>query len=364
MTPGPAVNGILSYVLLLCCSRYGSDLEVTAYCALSNHHHLVVTDRKGGADSKVSNFFRDLHGILGRSLNYLQHRSGVVWDPNTSFSDVEIHGAEAELAQWVYAAGQAVAAGLVERPEDWPGVAWLPEDIGRTLTARRPEVLFSTQVVEDPDAEDEELRLAQERLRRQLAEKSVKDKKRGRTRRRRKQLAKERQARVDLPAPKPKPRPKSGLPEVVSYTVPVPKFLRDAGMDVAEARAYLRAALDSYVAQIHAERRERGVGYVGREALLDRPPDLPPPGTRVAAEERATYARNPRLATRGLDKEEVNEIKGDLIRWHHDYREGVETLLRSPTPHRARFPEGAHRQAQVLRRVLIAYSAQAPPRAA
>ena len=60
------------------------------------------------------------------------------WDGG-SYDNVEIHGYDASIAQWVYVAGQAVAAGLVERPEDWPGVTWLPEDVGTTRKVHRPK---------------------------------------------------------------------------------------------------------------------------------------------------------------------------------------------------------------------------------
>ena len=111
LAPSPEVNEVLNYLLLRECQENQADLEVTAYCALSNHHHLLVTDLEGGADSKVSDFCRDLHATAAKSLNALQGCSGVVWDPGTSVSAVEIHGFEAEISQWVYVAGQAVAQG-------------------------------------------------------------------------------------------------------------------------------------------------------------------------------------------------------------------------------------------------------------
>jgi len=363
LAPSPEVNEVLNYLLLHECQKNAERVEVTAYCALSNHHHLLVTDLEGGADSKVSDLCRDLHATVAKSLNALHDRSGVVWDPGTSFSQVEVHGFEAEIRQWVYVAGQPVAAGLVARPEDWPGICWLPEDIGRTLTAKRPDVLFSTRVIEDDDFEDEALREAQERLRRQRERWSEQDTKRNRSRRRRRQLAKERERRAQPEPPPERPPSASGLPETVSYTVPVPKCLRGWG-DLDEVRAFLRAELDLYVHRIHEERAAQGLGFLGAEALRDQDPHTPPPGTPVAASSRATYQRIPRLSTYGLDKETVRELKDDLAKWQGDYEEALDFLLRSPKPHRARFPRGAHLRAQEQRRIRAAYRAQAPPRAA
>ena len=259
-----------------------------------------------------------------------------------------------------------MAAGLVERPEDWPGVCWLPEDVGRTLTAKRPEILFSTAVLDDDVPDDEALREARERLQRQRERWSQQDTKRGRSRGRRKQLAKERdrrhqQAATSAPLPG-APKPRSSLPETVSYTVPVPKCLR--GWEIEDVRAYLRAALDLYVHEIHERRAAEGKGFLGVEALLDQDPHTPPPETKIDTDSPATYQRRPYLATKGLDKGTVRQLKDDLAQWHQDYEEAVDLLLRSPTPHRARFPLGAHLRAQEQRRIRAAYRAQAPPRAA
>ena len=111
LAPSPALNEALNYLLLHACQQNAEHLEVTAYCALSNHHHLLVTDLHGGVDSRVSDFCRDLHATAAKTLNTLHACSGVVWDPGTSFSQVEVHGFEAEVRQWVYVAGQAVAQG-------------------------------------------------------------------------------------------------------------------------------------------------------------------------------------------------------------------------------------------------------------
>jgi len=111
LAPSPEVNEALNYLLLYNCQENAKHVEVTAYCALSNHHHLLVTDLEGGRDSKVSDFCRDLHATAAKTLNSIHDCSGVVWDPATSFSQVEVHGFEAEVHQWVYVAGQAVAQG-------------------------------------------------------------------------------------------------------------------------------------------------------------------------------------------------------------------------------------------------------------
>ncbi len=241
-------------------------------------------------------------------------------------------------------------------------MCWLPEDVGRTLTAKRPDVLFSTCVLDDEVPDDEALRQARERLQRKRERWSQQDTKRGRSRKRRQQLGKERERRGQAASSPPPPKPRSSLPETVSYKVPVPKCLR--GWEIEDVRAHLRAALNLYVHEIHELRAFQGLGFLGVEALRDQDPHTPPPKTKVATESPATYQRIPRFATKGLDKDTVRQLKDDLIQWHQDYEEAVDLLLRSPAPHRARFPVGAHLRAQEQRRIRAAYRAQAPPRAA
>ena len=66
-----------------------------------------------------------------------------------------------------------------------------------------------------------------------------------------------------------------------------------------------------------------------------------------------------KLRARG---DEVVSLKDGLIQFRADHREGVKEL-QGDTPHRARFPAGAHRRAQELKRILAAYRAKPPPAA-
>jgi REP element-mobilizing transposase RayT len=69
LRPSNAVNEILRYVLAVAVQRHGVLLH--AYCVLSNHLHVVVTDVKGNLPA----FQQYLDSLVARSINTLHgHR--------------------------------------------------------------------------------------------------------------------------------------------------------------------------------------------------------------------------------------------------------------------------------------------------
>ena len=358
LTPTPQATALISYSLILSASRHPTA-EVYAFCALSNHYHCALCDRCGGADSELPAFFRDLNQLIARGLNAQHARRGALWAPG-SYRNVEVHGQASRDDQLLYIWTQPVEAGLVEHPEEWPGVIWLPEDIGTTVTATRPDGAFfggprpteplpSALLRAEINAEQRQIRRATR----------PKRGKRGRTKRRQRQLDRERanrKAKSDAgpaaPAPAapaaPASKSRSTLPDQVSYTIPVPE-----GFESAEAaRIYFRRLLDARLAEIWAERAALGLGYLGRDALLAQDPFSQPPPSPP------DFERNPRVAC--LDsKEQRLALYDDLVAWRGDHASGVE-LLMLPAPWRARFPKGAHQRARQLRLLLAAYRA-APP---
>ena len=287
---------------------------------------------------------------MARALNAQLGRGGALWDGG-SYDNVEVHGYDATIAQWVYFAGQAVAAGLVERPEDWPGLTWLPEDIGTTKRVKRPDHAFfgttsKRNLTENPWV-DLRAEVSAEELRKRRVEN---DRKRGRTRKRREQLAKERDRR-DERASEPELVSTSTLPEWVEYEIPAPAGLQK--MHIKDARAILRQALDEYVAAIHEERARRGLSVLGVARVLEQSP------YEAAGDSWPGFGRNPRIACTGMPKAVRLALYDELVQWRLDHRHGVEELLKG-SAWRARFPRGAYGRAKELRRILAA-RAQPPP---
>jgi REP element-mobilizing transposase RayT len=136
LRPSAALGAIFLYVLALAARRYG--VQVHAFCVLSNHFHLVVTDH----DARLPAFAQYLGALVARAANVLLGRSESFWSPG-SFSAVTLAAREDVVAKIVYVLANPVAAGLVPRGREWPGLWTAPERLGTsTLAALRPGGFF------------------------------------------------------------------------------------------------------------------------------------------------------------------------------------------------------------------------------
>ncbi len=136
LKPVPRLTQIFRYCLLYAASRCG--IQVHGWKTLSNHWHGLVSDPRG----QLPKFMQLLNSLTARALNAHWGRGESFYAPG-SFSAVELHGQDAVLDKLVYTLTNAVEAGLVSRPERWPGFRTLPSDVGvTTLTASRPEFFF------------------------------------------------------------------------------------------------------------------------------------------------------------------------------------------------------------------------------
>lgn len=136
LRPSAAVNAIFRYVLAVAAERYG--VVVHAYCVLSNHFHLVVTDPQ----ARLPDFHRYLDGLVARATNATLGRWETFWDPK-SYSAVRLEDAATIFEKLVYVLMNPVAAGLVRRGSEWPGLWSDPGLIGgEAVEAIRPEKFF------------------------------------------------------------------------------------------------------------------------------------------------------------------------------------------------------------------------------
>jgi REP element-mobilizing transposase RayT len=152
LRPSRAVNALFTYVLAVVAKRYG--ILVHAFCVLSNHVHLVLTD----PNASLPDFERDLNSLVARALNVLLGRSESFWASASKYSAVTLLAADDVLDKAAYVLTNPVAAGLVPTAREWPG-AWSDlEQLGEApLTVHRPDFFFRKK---GPMPETAELELA------------------------------------------------------------------------------------------------------------------------------------------------------------------------------------------------------------
>lgn len=134
-----AVKGAYLYTLAHAAIETGAQLH--AYVGMSNHSHVVQTDPAGESPRLACRF----HGLFARIMNVLLERKSNFWCGSTSYNGLRCVEGEDILARMVYVVTNPVAAGLVERPEDWPGPITLPEHFlagAPPIVVLRPEKLL------------------------------------------------------------------------------------------------------------------------------------------------------------------------------------------------------------------------------
>ncbi len=136
LRPSTSTNDIFLYVLALAARRYG--VRIHAFCVLSNHFHLVVTD----PDARLPAFEQYLDALVARAVNSTLGRWESFWAPS-SYSAVALESPADVVSKTAYVLANPVAAGLVRRGADWPGLWTAPERIGGLpLPAHRPASFF------------------------------------------------------------------------------------------------------------------------------------------------------------------------------------------------------------------------------
>lgn len=110
---------MFDFCLAVAAKRTGIKLH--AYCVLSNHYHLVLTDPKG----TLPEFMHWLNEYVAKWMNATLGRWEALWAPG-SYSAVRLVDPEAVLNALVYVYTNPVEAGLVRRAREWPGAHSLP----------------------------------------------------------------------------------------------------------------------------------------------------------------------------------------------------------------------------------------------
>ncbi|GEJ58058.1 transposase [Anaeromyxobacter diazotrophicus] len=137
LRPSRTINAIFLYVLAVAAERFG--VQIHAFCVLSNHFHLVLTDPL----ARLPAFEQFLDSLVARAINSHLGRWEAFWAPS-SYSAVALTSPADIVEKTAYVLANPVAAGLVGRGRDWPGLWSGPEHIGGApLRAPRPDTFFS-----------------------------------------------------------------------------------------------------------------------------------------------------------------------------------------------------------------------------
>ncbi len=141
LRPSRTTNQVFLYLLALAASRY--NILVHAFCVLSNHVHLVVSD----PDARLPAFHQFLDALVARALNASLGRWEAFWAPDT-YSAVALSSPSDIVDKAAYVLANPVAAGLVGSGSAWPGLWSAPERIGGdAYVVKRPEHFFDPKGV-------------------------------------------------------------------------------------------------------------------------------------------------------------------------------------------------------------------------
>lgn len=144
--PDPAMRALFTYVLAVCAAKF--DILVHAVVLMSTHEHIVLTDPHG----VLPDFLRELHRLVALGTKVLRKWEGAVWDSEKT-SVVRLLTPQSIVEKIAYCMANPVAAGLVRRACDWPGLTTLPAELGRAaLQATRPTFFFDPENAQWPES--------------------------------------------------------------------------------------------------------------------------------------------------------------------------------------------------------------------
>jgi len=136
LRPDRATNAIFRYLLAVAARRY--RIRLHAFCVLSNHYHLVLTD----PSARLPAFVQYLDGLVARAVNASHGGWESFWSSD-SFSAVTLVSPQDVVDRTAYTLANPVAAGLVRHGHMWPGLWSNPEEFGAgPVLVERPKRFF------------------------------------------------------------------------------------------------------------------------------------------------------------------------------------------------------------------------------
>jgi putative transposase len=135
LRPDEETNAVFAYCLAEAAARHGIGL--IAWEAMSNHYHAVVHDPKG----KLPAFLEHFHKMVARVMNARWGRWENFWSTEETCVTRLVTNNDI-FEKILYVLCNPVAADLVDRVHDWPGVSSLGYFDGKVTKHRRPRFFF------------------------------------------------------------------------------------------------------------------------------------------------------------------------------------------------------------------------------
>ncbi|MEQ8454892.1 MAG: hypothetical protein RID81_32920 [Sandaracinaceae bacterium] len=136
----PDANGEMQNAMWYCAGLAAEEhgIELHAMTGMATHPHYSMSD----PHSLAPDFYADFHRNLAAATKGLRDWDEEVFN-KSSTAGLEICTPEAFVEDLAYIIANPVAAGVVKRPEDYPGVIVLPKQLGRRrIIARRPNLPY------------------------------------------------------------------------------------------------------------------------------------------------------------------------------------------------------------------------------
>ncbi len=115
LRPDPEVTEAIKYLLMAVSQEY--ELSPHCICALSNHLHSVLTDRK----ARLPDFLSEFHGLIALCVNFIFGERGRLWDQQQT-NRLYLDDVECLRKKISYTIANPTAAGLVKKGVEWPGL--------------------------------------------------------------------------------------------------------------------------------------------------------------------------------------------------------------------------------------------------
>jgi putative transposase len=131
--PTPRALEVIWYCLARTLDKYRGCIEAHEFLWMSNHYHLVLTDRGG----RLPRFMEELNSLLARALNALYGLEGTAIEKGYNLVAVATQGKVVQHC--VYTLANPCKANLVERCHQWRGVSSLQLEYGVGITVARPK---------------------------------------------------------------------------------------------------------------------------------------------------------------------------------------------------------------------------------